>query len=177
MKKAIIISSFIIYWLLMILNTILENSGIFVLLFYVMLFMPLTIAIIKEKDSFALAIIILYEIAELLMSLMFVASSFVEIEEASVILIITEFITAFYAFSLMSSSFKLIRNKENNLMLYIIAFGILRCSFTFVNFIIAKDYSADMIISMISNVVFILAISTYIVSFGKKEIKIFNKNE
>lgn len=177
MKRLVLLISFIIYWALLLLNVILNKESFAIIIFYGVLFLPLTIAILKDKDVLALFIILFYEIAELLMGLMYVASAFVEIEESSVILIITEFITAFYAFSLIKEAFRVLRNKDKNMTWYILVFAVLRCIFIIINFLIAKDFSSEMIISMISNIVFIVAISIYMIFIGENELKILIKNE
>lgn len=172
MKKLMLIICFSVYWILMALNIIINNGNIATLLLYIALYLPLTIAIIKEYDVFALFIIILYEIAECFMNLMGVASALVEFDESSIILVITQFITAFYAFTMLSSAIKFLRNRDNSLKLYVLVLGMLRCIFTVVNFIVAKEFSSEMILDMFSNIIFIIAISSYIIFFENKEIKI-----
>lgn len=176
-KKVIIITSFVLYWILNILNLIINNGKFSTFIFYLALFLPLTIAIIKEYDVFALFIIILYEVAECFMNLMGVASSFVEIEDSSIILIITQFITALYAFTMISSAAKFLRNKDNNFSLYVLVLGGLRCCFAIANFIMAKDFNVEMFFDLFTNILFILGLSFYIFFFKKKELKIIVKSE
>lgn len=176
MKKLIIIISFILYWIFILLSAIINKGNVGVLIFYLILFLPLTYAIITNKDMFALFIIILYELAECLMSLMFIGSSFVEIEEASILLIITQFVIAFYSFSMIVGSVKTLRNKENSVNLYIIGLGILRCVMSIVNFIINREFSSEIFFDLFSNISFIIGISLYLVYFEEKDIKIFVKD-
>lgn len=176
-KKLIIIVSFVLYWILNILNLVINKGRFSTFIFYLALFLPLTIAIIREYDVFALFIIILYEIAECFMNLMGVASSFVEIEDFSIILVITQFITALYAFSMISSAVKHLRNKDNNLSMYVLILGGLRCCFAIVNFIIAKDFSSELFFDLFSNILFIIGITIYIFFFDKKELQVFIKSE
>ena len=175
MKKLLIIISLILYWALLLLNAIINKGNLTVFIFYMILFLPLTLAIIKNKDMFALFIIILYETAECLMSLMFVGSSFIEIEESSIILIITQFIIAFYSFSMIVGSVKILRNKENTVNIYIIGFACLRCVFAILNFIINKDFTVEIFLDLFSNISFIFAISLYLISLVEKEINILIK--
>ena len=177
MKKITLLICFSIYWILTILNMIINGGKLATLIFYLALYLPLMVAIIKGYDVLALFIIILYEISECFMNLMGAAASFVEFEDSSIILIITQFVTAFYAFTMLTSSIKYLRNKENNMTLYVLVLGILRCVFTVINFIIAKDFSSEMFFDMFSNIIFIIGISIYIVCFEEKEIKIFIRSE
>lgn len=184
MKKITILISFILYWLFTILNLIINKGEIATFIFYLCLFFPLTIAIIKEYDVFALFIILLYEVAECFMNLMGVASILSDFDSSYIMLCVTQFITSLFAFSMLNSCIKILRNKDNILTWSIIILGSARCLFTLINFIIVLVNKVgteinvlEQVFDLLCNVLFVVAITLYIAFFEKKEIKLFIKEQ
>lgn len=165
---------YVIYWFFLMLGVFKDqeaNKGMIVI--YLLLFAPLTIGIIFKFYVFSLFVLILYESAQLITGIFYVAQSIININDASILYMLSAFIFSLLSLSIIVSSIKYLANNKNNLKIEVLILSIIYVVFTIVAFIIEKAYSIIDICDFITNISIAIIFALYIVLFPSQEIEIF----
>lgn len=178
-KKNIIIKIsmiilYLIYWAFLFVDMFGsgEKQTAFIFI-YILLFLPLTLAMICGFRVFSLFIIILYEAAQLFTGIMYVATSLVNLADANLLFIIAAFINSFFALSLCVTAIQFLRNKPHTMGILILVLGMAHLGLTIASFIIGKGYTLSDICDFGTNVTLIIILTLYFITFPNIELHVF----
>ena len=174
-KKVVFIILFLAFWILNIIHIFKLNNGkeIIMTVFYIVIFLPITIAILFDHEVFSLFIIILYEIAMLLMGI-FILSIGLASKEYGALDIIGNILEIMFSLLIVSSAIQYLRNKTHTLKIVTFIVGIMHLTIVIVSFILNGDFGFETWYDFSRNVIIILIFAIYIITFPYVQLKIFN---
>lgn len=171
MKKKVLIGIFLIYWISLIVSMIFDFS-IFNLFIYIIAILPLTIAIVLEKDVLALFIIILLGAFYTLQCALGIIGIIVDFK-FSIDIFLSVFGLCFFMFIIISS-IKILCNKKHLDTLYLILSMITYLVVLCISFV--RDLTDEILLNtsyFVSTISLYVLISLYLLWFNDKKIVIF----
>ena len=174
LKKIILMMLFMVFWVFVAIHIFKTegNKELALTIFYLLIFLPVTITILLDYEVFSLFIIILYEIAMLLMGIIMLSIGLSRKELASLETVCLG-VQALYALFMIACSIQFLRNKNHALKIACLVTGLANASLIVTSFIINGEFTFDTYYDFIRNLVILLIFLIYIITFPYVQLKIF----
>lgn len=174
LKKIILIILFIAFWVLLAINIFKrdDNKGLALAIFYVILFLPVTITILFDQKVFSLFIIILYEIAMVLMGIVMMSIGLASGEYMKLD-IVGLGIQVIYSLFMTACAIQFLRNKPHTLKIPCLVLGIIQCAMIIVSFSLNGVFDFETYYDFFRNLIILMIFTIYIVTFPNEELHIF----
>lgn len=174
LKKLIFLMLFLGFWILNAIHIFQLETGreLSIALLYLLIFLPITLSILLDYEVFSLFIIILYEIAMLIMSIVMLSMGLAA-KEVGTFDIFVLLIDGLFALFLIAAAIQYLRNKNHTLKIACLIVAIIHLTMVVVSFILNGEFIFDTFYDFFRNVLIILIFSIYIVTFPKMQLKIF----
>ena len=159
-KKIIFIFLFLAFWILSAIHVFRLESGreLAIGVFYLLIFLPITIAILLDYEVFALFIIIIYEIAMLIMSIVLLSSGLAR-SELTTFDIFSLLVDGLFAIFLIASAIQYLRNKNHSLKIACLVVAVAHLVMVIISFILNGEFIFDTFYDFFRNVILILIFS------------------
>ena len=174
LKKTIFIMLFMVFWTLIIIHIFRTegNKELALTVFYLIIFLPITITILFDHEVFSLFIIILYEIAMLLMGIIMLSIGLAS-KEIDFLTGACLGIQALYALFMVACAIQFLRNKSHALKIACLVTGVINVTLIIISFILNGEFTFDTYYDFIRNLAIVLIFLIYIVTFPYVQLKIF----
>ena len=174
LKKIILLILFVAFWVLLAINIFKrdDNKGLALAIFYVVLFMPVTISILFDYKVFALFIIILYEIAMALMGIVMMSIGLAR-GEYGALDIISLGIQVIYSLFMTACAVQYLRNKPHTLKIPCLILGIIQIAIIITSFALNGEFNFDTYYDFFRNLIIVMIFTIYLVTFPNEELHIF----
>ena len=174
LKKIALVFLFLVFWILLLIH-IFKTEGskeLALTIFYLLLFLPITVTILLDYEVFSLFIIILYEIAMLLMGIIMLSIGLAN-KELSFLTGACLGVQALFAMFMIGCAIQFLRNKSHALKIACLVTGIANVSLIITSFILNGEFTFDTYYDFIRNLAIVLIFLIYIVTFPYVQLKIF----
>ena len=173
-RKAVLCILFAAFWGLSAVHLFVTegNREMAIGILYLILFLPITIAILLDYDVFSLFVIILYEAAMLIMSIVMLSKGLAS-KELNTFDTATLFVSAFFSLFLIASAVEYLRNKPHILKIPCLIFSIGYITMVIISFFQNGVFTFDTFYDFFKNLIVILIFSIYIITFPHVQLQIF----
>lgn len=171
-------SLFVLFWTASIIKLTIggTNKEVVMGILYLILLLPVTIAILFNKAVFALLIIILYEAALLLIGVL-VFSVYLAAGDLDFLTISSMLIEIIFSLLIISSAIQYLKNKTHTLKIATMIVGIIHLSLIVTSFIVNYDFGSQNWCDFLKNISLVMIFLIYIVTFPYVQLRIFKEEK